>query len=163
MRLRHVLRSDGNLQQWMAEAADDHVEMLQAIIGIGEPGDPRAQVLRDELNRIQGLKVKHKLPVLRRNDTHIKTLAGKVDLGREHKSLFKIFSKLVHPTAYLVNSGKIMEDAEMRDELCIHFQLYILDLLKRATDEIGVPPELTACRPPKRATMTSTDATGQVQ
>jgi hypothetical protein len=155
VRLRHVLRSDDNLRKWMAEVADDYVDLLQAIVGIGEPGDPRVQVLRSELDRTESLKLKHKLPTLRRGDTQIATLAREVGLEREYKSLFKIFSKLVHPTAYLVNSENVMGDAQMRDVLLIHLQLYVLDHLKRATDEMGVPAELTTCRPRKDASASS--------
>jgi len=98
----------------MAETVDDHVELLRATIGIGEPGDPRVQILRSELDRLESLKLKHKLPDLRRGDTQIATLAREVGLEREHKSLFKIFSKLVHPTAYLVNSGNVVEGSGRR-------------------------------------------------
>lgn len=144
VRTRHVLLSPANLKQWMAEAADDHVELLKAIIGIAEPDDPRAGSLRHDLQRIEGLKVKHKLPELRKADTQIAALAREINLEQEHKSLFKIFSKLVHPTAYLVNSANVMEDAQMRNVLLVHFQIYALDLFKRITDEIGVPSEVTS-------------------
>src|SRR5579863_1801596 len=88
---------------------DEIAEQLRAISAaisasaewIKKPCDPRVQVLRGELDRIEGLKLKHKLPGLRRGDTQIAKLAREVGLEREHKSLFKIFSKLVHPTAYL--------------------------------------------------------------
>jgi hypothetical protein len=32
-----------------------------------------------------------------------------------------------------------MEEEETRDVLLIHFQVYVFDLFKRATDEFGVP------------------------
>ncbi len=142
VRVRHVLLCPNNLEKWLSEAAQDHAELLEATIGIAEPGDPRTAILRTELDRIASIKLRHKLPELRKTDTQAATLAREVGMEREHKSLFKIFSKLVHPTSYLVNSGNAMTDAQMRDVLLVHFQLYILDLLKRVSDEMGVPPEV---------------------
>jgi len=142
VRVRHVLLSPDNLKKWVAETAQDRTELLEAIIGIAEANDPRTEIVRTELNRIASLKLKHHLPEVRKSDTQVATLAREVGLERERKSLFKIFSKLVHPTAYLVNSGNVMTDPQMGDLLLVHFQIYTRDLLKRISDEMGVPPEV---------------------
>jgi hypothetical protein len=57
--------------------------------------------------------------------------------------MFKLLSKIVHPTAYIVNSGQVIGDAELRDLLLIHFQRYVLDSLMRVKNIIGIPEELT--------------------
>ena len=115
---------------------------MEAIIGIAEASDPRTEIARTELRRIESLKLKHELPDVPKGGTPVATLARVVKLEQEYKSLFKIFSKLVHPTAYLVNSGNVITDSQMRDVLFAHFQLYLLDLLGRVSDEMGVPPEV---------------------
>ena len=131
----------------MAEAADDRVELLDAILVFAEPGDPRADISRSEQERIKGLKLKYELPRLPRSSTQIAALAREVGIEQDYKCLFKILNKLVHPTAYFVNySVGVMDDDQMRDVLLTRFQLYALDLIKRATDELGVPSALTVCR-----------------
>ncbi len=140
LRMRHVLLSEANLKTWIAEAAKDRLELLEGIIALGEPDDSRVQMLRAEQKRIEGLMVKHQLRQAK--PLAVATLAQEVGLEEERKSLFKLFSKLVHPSSYLVNSGNVMSDAQMRDVLTLHFQLYVLDLLKRGADAFGVPSEL---------------------
>jgi hypothetical protein len=140
LRLRHVLLSEANLKTWIAEAAKDRLELLEGMIALGETGDSKVQVLRGEQKRIEAIIAKHQLRQAR--PLAVATLAQEVGLEEERKSLFKLFSKLVHPSSYLVNSGNIMSDTQMRHVLLLHFQLYLLDLVKRVTDELGVPPEL---------------------
>lgn len=143
VRLRHILISSENLNKWIAETASDRVDLLNAVIDMGEPDDPRVQILRGELERIGVLKAKYGLPHLRPVNKQVGTLAHEVGLESEYRSLFKIFSKFVHPTAYLVNSGNPTEEQQVRDVLTIHLQRYALDLLKRAADEMGIPEEIT--------------------
>jgi hypothetical protein len=99
-------------------------------------------VLHDEQKRVEAILAKHKLR--RTKPLPVVTLAQEVGLEEERKSLFKMFSKLVHPSSYLVNSGNVMTDAQTRGVLLLHFQLYLCDLFKRATDAMGVPPELVS-------------------
>jgi len=142
VRARHVLRSEANLRRWMAETADDGIDIVKALMGLAEPNDPRLLVLEGELQRIEELKIKHRLPKLKKAEIRIASLAGEVGLGPEYKSLFKIFSKLVHPTSYVVNGGRLLQEDDLRNVLLICLQLYALDPLTRITDEMGVPVDL---------------------
>lgn len=143
MRVRYVLKSESNLRAWMAEAGSDRIDVLNGIKELGDPGDPRVSILMEEITRTNALIAKHGLHGLPKGPRRIDILAAAVGLEREYKSLFKLFSKLVHPTSYLVNSTGILEDGETRTVLLAYFQLYSLDLLKRLADELGVPSEMT--------------------
>jgi hypothetical protein len=149
VRVRHVLRSAANMKQWIAEAGEDRLELTKALMGLAEPGDPRMALFEDELRRIEHLKAKHQLPALRKKDTRLEALVRETGQEQEYRALFKLFSKLVHPTSYLINHGTVMDDHQTRTVLLTRFQLYALDLLKRIADEMGVPDELIAFRSSK--------------
>ncbi len=141
VRVRLVLKSPNNIRTWMSEAADDRIDLLKAIIELSDTENPAAATLRDEVLRCEELKRKHNLPNIRKADTQPIALAREVGLEEEHKALFKLFSKLVHPTSYLVNSGNVLDDTRLRNVLLIHFQLYVIDTLKRVADKSNYPLE----------------------
>lgn len=60
----------------------------------------------------------------------------------EYKALFKLFSKLVHPSSYLVNSYKDATSPEITSVLQIYLQLYVWDLFCRVCDALYVPENI---------------------
>jgi hypothetical protein len=142
VRVRLVLKSPDNIKAWMSEAADDRIDLLKAIIEVSDAENAATATLRGEILRCESLKRKYNLPDVRKADTRLIVLATEVGLEDEHKALFKLFSKLVHPTSYLVNGGNALDDQQVRNVLLIHLQLYTIDTLKRVADKLVLPPEL---------------------
>jgi hypothetical protein len=72
-------------------------------------------------------------------------------LGRqsEHKAFFKLYSKLIHPSAYLVNGSADTWGAFIREALAINLQIYALDLLEKVRQSLGVPDSVVS--PPREA------------
>lgn len=136
---RYIQKGDANLKQWVAEAATDQIEILEGVLGL-DPDNVSAQhgILKDEILRKEALLKKHNLE--KKKPYPIGKVAS--DLGRagEHSSLFKIFSKLLHPTSYLVNSSpEEVQNQEMRNMLVIHVQLYAWDIVGNIRQGIGFP------------------------
>lgn len=124
----------------MAETVDDHIEICKALLGLAEPDDPRHELVKLEVAQMEQLKRKHNSPNLPR--ATISRLADEVGVPGEYKSLFKLFSKLVHPSALLVNSEHLFKNDWVKDILLMRLQLYAIDLLGRACDELRVPSEI---------------------
>jgi hypothetical protein len=99
VRVRLVLESPNNIKIWMSEAVEDRIDLLNAIIELSDAENAATATLRTEVLRCKELKREHDLPNLRGGDKQLKTLAREVGLEQEHKALFKLFSKLVHPTS----------------------------------------------------------------
>ena len=70
-------------------------------------------------------------------------LANKVGQEGEHKALFKLYSKLVHPSSYLVNDYGGASSVENQKILQIHAQLYAYDTVTRVCEELSVPYEIS--------------------
>ena len=137
LRTRHILKAETNLRAWIAEAGVDQVGVLKCILELAAADDPRAAILRQEILRIESLTSKHAF--IAKKPTTIKTLATEVGLGGEYSSLFKLWSKLVHPSSYLVNTVGVLDDRQTRLVLLAHLQLYALDLLRQVADELEIP------------------------
>ena len=76
MRARYVLQSDKNVNAWMAEAADDRIDVLDGIVGLADPGDNTVGVLEQEKRRILDLKSKHGIIAPRKGEVNMAKLAG---------------------------------------------------------------------------------------
>jgi hypothetical protein len=142
MQTRYALKSESNLRAWHAEAGFDRIGVLNGMRELREPDDPRVGLLVGEIARTRELVAKHGLQGLPKWPNRIESLAIAVGLEREYKSLFKLFSKLVHPTSYWVNATAVLDEAQTRTIMLACFQLYALDLLKRLADALEVPVDL---------------------
>ena len=61
-RIRLIALSTDYLKEWQAEAADDHIQILEAVIKGSDQSDIRVNYLKTEIDRVKGLKVKYSLP-----------------------------------------------------------------------------------------------------
>jgi hypothetical protein len=143
LRARLVLSSPDRMSEWEAEAAVDKIQVLEGILQLktsAETEDSR-KVLEDEIARIQDVLKRHEMPQV----DHIPgpaAIAEEVGLSDEHKSLFKLFSKLVHPSSFLVNDYSNAASSEVLQVLQIALQLYAGDLFHRICKALSIPDEV---------------------
>jgi hypothetical protein len=136
---RCVQINEVHLQRWAAEAATDNIEILEGLIAI-DPNNTVGQhaILKEEIDRKEKLLKKHSLE--RKKPRSISDIAKDMGKEAEHKSIFKMFSKLLHPTSYLVNSSPAeIQNNETRNTLIIHIQLYAWDIIGCIRQSIGFP------------------------
>lgn len=131
------------MEAWQAEAALDKIEVLKGISQLNTLSDNATQkdILQKEIERLRNLTKKYSLP----NNKKIPTssvIAREVGLVNEHKALFKLFSKLVHPSSYLVNDFTDANSNEVRNILLIHLQIYAIDSFCRICDALSVPKNI---------------------
>uniref|UniRef100_B8HUC7 Uncharacterized protein n=1 Tax=Cyanothece sp. (strain PCC 7425 / ATCC 29141) TaxID=395961 RepID=B8HUC7_CYAP4 len=140
LRVRHVLSSEQNMQSWQAEAFADKIQVLEGILQLETLSDNLEQksLLRSEINRLQNVVKKYRLPNIKKIPT-TSSIAEAVGKTNEYKAHFKLFSKLVHPSSYLVNSYPDAFSSEFERILQIHLQLYAFDLFHRICDDLSVP------------------------
>jgi len=139
---RRVLSSSADLQEWLGEAAGDQIEAIEALVSLSASDDPSRQALQEEVKRIKAIKTKHGFDSSNNKSESVFNIAKKVGLECEHRALYKLLSKITHPTSCLVNSGYLMNDEQTRNVMFIHAQIYVLDTLCRISDRLGVPKEL---------------------
>jgi len=143
LRARHILQSDGNLQQWIAEAVTDNIQVLEGVLSLRQTASPRdVEMLEAEIERIRAVAQKHQVSDSRRL-LSVSELAKAVGQESEYRAFFRIYSKLVHPSSYLLNSSPDdLNGSFIRTTLVIHLQLYAYDLLGRIRRGLGVPDEV---------------------
>lgn len=134
-----ILRSSDSLQRWLGEAVTDKIEVFEGILSLDtvDAAVEPHEVIRTEIERLLSLRKKHVLPAARPSGAV--EIAKSVGRTEEHKALFKLFSKLVHPSSYLVNNYKDANSDEIAMMLQVHAQLYAWDTFSRICDAVSMP------------------------
>jgi len=136
LRARYIEQSDANLKDWISEALLDRIQLYEGMLTLSGPKEA-TDLLRAEIEYNRQLAQKHGL-ALGRKPMVTSELAQKVGMKEEYAALFKLYSKLLHPTSYSVNvTPDEVGSLVNRNILLIHLQLYAHDLLGRSSDWIG--------------------------
>jgi len=145
LQCRHVQRDEKCLKRWVAEAVTDQIEIMKGLLELDtENHAQQRKILEDAIKQKKDLLEKHSLERKKPYPTgNIATDLGKAK-EKEHHSLFKIFTKLLHPTSYLVNSSvEEIQNSQIKNTLIIHIQLYAWDIIGNVRKAIN----FTANRP----------------
>ncbi|MCR8718251.1 DUF5677 domain-containing protein [Pseudomonas syringae] len=143
VRLRSLLENPESLNQWQSEAVTDKVQVLEGILTLANGDEKLAEqnMLKQEIERLKGLVDKYGLPTVKQPTT-TGNLAKTVGMEDEHAAMFKLYSKLVHPSSYLVNDHSA-SSIENQKTLQIHAQLNAHDSISRVCEKLGVPFEVS--------------------
>ncbi|QGW22868.1 hypothetical protein GOM96_18320 [Stutzerimonas degradans] len=141
--IRLILKDSNNFNSWCSEAITDKIQMLEGLLGIQTVSSMSEQrnILQVEIERLKTLRDKHQLPTIK-SPAPAGQIAQQIGLSEEHKNLYKLFSKVVHPSSYLVNDYKNAASIETRIILQTHAQLYAWDTFSRVCEYFNVPGEL---------------------
>jgi hypothetical protein len=131
LRSRFITESDDNLRSWLGELLIDRIQLYEAILKLDGRPDLRATI-QFEIDRNRAVAQKHAIDV-RKTPMRVPELARVTAMLEEYDALFKFYSKLVHPTSYLVN-GPESEVGSLtnRNILLIKLQAYGHEMLERA-------------------------------
>lgn len=100
LRARYVEQSEANLRDWISEVLLDRIQLYEGILTLGGPKEV-TDPIQAEIEYNRQLAQKHGL-TLGRKPMLTSDLAHKVGMEKEYAALFKLYSKLLHPTSYSV-------------------------------------------------------------
>ena len=129
---RYVLIKEENLKRFVRQAGIDRIQILEGSLELREDSSKEnAKILEDEINKIKGLIQKYNLASLKSLPS-FREIARITELEKEYKALYKLFSKYVHPSSYIIaGSPKEIHSNEVRNIFLIHAQLYAGDTFQR--------------------------------
>jgi hypothetical protein len=136
---RFVLESEDQMNQWMAQIAQDEIEVWEGAITLADKEKYGNEI--DNINKhINGIKKtveKHGLKLTKFPATF--QLAKNLKLADEHAGFYKIYSKFVHPSSILVNKPENINLEVIFSLLTMNAQKYGLDTLNRISEANGIP------------------------
>ncbi len=137
LRLKYLLLSHANCQQWREEAVTDQLQIYEGILSMDGP-EAVKKIIRAEMDRVRQHATKRRL-TLKGKIRRVYELVGDKDLDAEYRAFYKFYSKLVHPSSFLVNWPNAAATPIFRTTLVFNLQWYghlILDELQVA---VGLP------------------------
>ena len=97
-------------------------------------------MLQEEKKRLESLRKKYNLT--NEKLSSVGKIASSLGLSEQHKTFFKLYSKLVHPSSYLINDPDNAAADEIRNLLHAFTQIYALDTCERICDEFSIPKSI---------------------
>lgn len=141
-RLRTILSSKDALDMWKSEALTDHIQVVEGILSLDTEG--RASAHRSQLSmrliELNEMAERHRIKKIRHSSAS--DVAKRAGTNLTHRAFFGLFSKLIHPSSFLINSVKTAHSEDIRNILQINAQLYAIDIMERLHDYYHMPPEL---------------------
>ena len=142
LRLLHVLASEGNRQAWRDENLTDQLEVYDAILALETPDSPKETkaLILAEVGRVTQLAAS-------RGINRGKKLMSGHGLAKatgheaEYDAFWKLYSKLVHPSSWTVNSPSTVSAPMYRMTLTANAQVYGREILRVVEKEFGVISE----------------------
>ena len=134
--VRYVLQSEGHLHHFAGQCGKDEVQILEGVLVLSENAlNPEAKFLQDRIKEVKKTAARHDLEL--KNPISVFDLAKAVGVTTEYKAFFKLYSKYVHPSSWIVNgaSERIHAD-EFRNIFLIQAQLYAGDTYQRISKAI---------------------------
>lgn len=134
--IRFILISNENLQRWMGEMAGDEKDILQGVLGLSDGSSKSLEApLQDRIAAIDGLLKRHGLQAYKPLNT--RQLAESVNLVSEYLAFFKLYSKYVHPSSWLLNAAPSRRE-EWKGVFAMQAQLYAGDSFVRLQEALGL-------------------------
>lgn len=137
--VRYVLSSDDALRSWLGQALNDEKEFIEGVLAQSNPEElPHASnALNTRLKTLQTLAAKYGLEYSK--PFRMQRLAEKLGEENEYDSLFKLFSKYVHPSSVYLNKwAHAVPDEAWLDVFLVKSQLYAGYIIRAVSESCGL-------------------------
>src|SRR5262249_29263217 len=142
LRARKALSGKQELKRWLDETASDNAFVMEAFFELVGASSPLAGTLRQQIDAFKQMVIS-KGHDLSERPLGTADLAREFGLEKERKALFGLFSKLVHPSAFLVNGWQHNQAQTLARTLLLRLLDYADQLLHFVAVYAGIPQEVT--------------------
>jgi hypothetical protein len=141
---RKVLSDKDEIARWLDETASDNLVMMAAFVEFLNAAKPLPADFRQAVDGFKDLCASAGLETAKKV-TRVPTasLAKEFGLDKEHTALFSLYSKLVHPSAFLVNCGQQNPSEQMGKTLLFALLDYADRMLNLVASFVGAPEVVT--------------------
>ncbi|WP_143774373.1 DUF5677 domain-containing protein [Niastella vici] len=99
-----ILSDPSKAKEFVGQKASEELEINEGFLSLTEPSTPEAVIksIQDRMTYIKELMNKHEVPI----EKHwtVSYLAKQTNNKVEYESFFKLYSKYIHPSSWIVNS-----------------------------------------------------------
>lgn len=140
-RSRFIMQSDENLDRWLSEVITDQKAIIKGFLSLSEQSNTNVKSLEKELTRLDGLCEKYNFPVVKQPQ-QVKAMTDAVGLVEDYESIYKLTSKLIHPSSLYINSSSTLDSQVHHNILVICGQLYLISMFSEICKKLNAPAEI---------------------
>lgn len=143
--VRYLLESAENVRNWFSLRAYEEIDILESQLRVfGEEAAPAdREVLQRRVRELRALIAKHGMPKANRLPRWSE-LAKRYGLRGDYEALYGLFSKYIHPCAWLTVKPDHGWASTFANTFVIHAQLYAVDLAARSLKALGLDDAILA-------------------
>jgi hypothetical protein len=145
---RYVLASNDNVRNWLSLRAQEEIDVLSSLLRVlaRDSHSAEHEQLEGRIRDLQTLLAKHDMPKAVRLPRW-RHLAIEYHLQDDYDALYGLFSKYVHPSAWLIVKPDDGWATTFTKTFVIHAQLYAADLTMRALAALGLDDSVMGSGP----------------
>jgi hypothetical protein len=99
-----ILSNPSKAKEFVGQKASEELEINEGFLSLTKPDTPEEIIksIRDRMTYIKELMKKHEVPIKRH--WTVSYLAKQTNNKVEYEAFFKLYSKYIHPSSWIVNS-----------------------------------------------------------
>ena len=137
LKLRYVMLSDANLDEFAKRRATDEIDLLNAFCELADSApqlrNRHRTTLQGRIGELNQLLEKWGEPRPSGTGPQVRAMAVATGVINEYQIFYRFYSKYVHASSWLVNAPyETVDDEKFRIIFSIHTQLYAGDTCSRA-------------------------------
>ena len=135
---RKILDSDSDLVRWIGQRANDEIDVIKGVLELADsPSSDECVKLQRRISEIEDMCKRHE--IVSAKPFNIMDLAKHFSLEKEYRSLYKLFSKYVHPSSWRINGDQeALASTTALNIFIVYAQLYSGDLYSRVCAKLGI-------------------------
>ena len=137
--IAYIISEPSKAKEYLSQKAYDELEISEGFLSLttANTSETSIKLIRDRMDYVKELMKKHELTPSK--SWHVSSLAEKTNNKLEYKAFFKLYSKYVHPSSWIVNShDNEYNNPVFKNIFLLQGQLYasrIIKLISKYQDE----------------------------
>jgi hypothetical protein len=138
--LLHIYDNPENQMKWMGQMSTDHRDVINGFCELFDRSPVETKILQDSLSELESLF--KKTDMIAGRGFNIRELAENQQLLPDYLAIYKLCSKLAHPTSYKVNGRDAISFANQNQAILKHAAGYFANRFRLKLEEILSPESI---------------------
>ena len=129
--MAYIINEPSKAKEYLSQKAYDELEISEGFLSLttANTSETSIKLIRDRMDYVKELMKKHELTPSK--SWHVSYLAEKTNNKLEYKAFFKLYSKYVHPSSWIVNTHENeYNNPVFRNIFFLQGQLYAKRIIK---------------------------------
>lgn len=130
---KYIRKDDEKMKNWLGQMAGDNLQILEGAVKWAEPGSEEVAAAKAQIEHLREIFTRN--GIVSTDPVSAGKMAKFVGMQNEYETMFKLSSKFIHPSSFIVNSSVPVGEYHQYLELFIlKGQFYALNILQESRE-----------------------------